>query len=70
MGLNPLQIHFSINSAEYLEYRTCASFNPVGLYVLTLFLKVKNVFSRSFFKKILALCMVSIQGHFIIKSGL
>ena len=30
-------------------------------------MKIKNVFSRSFFQKILPLCMVSIQEHFIIK---
>ena len=39
-----------------------------GLY--TPFLKAKNVYLRSFFCKILTLCMVSIQEGFIIKSGL
>ena len=41
-----------------------------GLYNFTSFLKTKHVFSRSFFRKILTLCTVSIQEHFIIKSEL
>ena len=36
----------------------------------THFLKVKNVFSRRFFQKIMPLCMVSIQEQFLIKSAL
>ena len=36
-----------------------------GLYTFTHFLKSKNVFSRGFFLKILALCMVSIQEWFL-----
>ena len=33
-------------------------------------MKSKSVFSRGFFLKIMALCMVSIQERFLIKSGL
>ena len=42
-------------------------FNPWFVYFFTQFLKSTNVFSRIFFLKILALCMVSIQERFLIK---
>ena len=38
--------------------------------LFTQVLKSKNIFSRGFFLKIQALCMVSIQERFLIKSGL
>ena len=41
-----------------------------GLYIFTHFLKSISFFSRSFFQKILLLCMVGIQEWFLIKSGL
>ena len=41
-----------------------------NLWFVYFLLKSKNVFSRGFFLKILALCMVSIQEQFLIKSGL
>ena len=42
-----------------------------GLYILNpLFEGQKHFFSRRFFRKILPLCMVSIQERFLIKSGL
>ena len=41
-----------------------------GLCIFYSLLTAKNVFSMSFFQKILPLCMVSIQERFVIKSGL
>ena len=43
-------------------HAVCIFFTP--------FWKAKNLFLRSFFHKILTLCMVSIQERFMIKSGL
>ena len=48
-------------------YRTRAIITR-GLYISTQLLKSKNIFSRGFFLKILALCMVSIQERLSIKS--
>ena len=42
-------------------HAVCIFFTP--------FWKAKNLFLRSFFHKILTLCMVSIQERFMIKSG-
>ena len=47
-----------------------APLQPAVFILFTHFLKSKNVFSRGFFLKTLALCMVSIQERFLIKSGL
>jgi hypothetical protein len=41
-----------------------------GLYSFYPLFKIQKVFSRGFFLKILALCMVSIQERLLIKSGL
>ena len=48
----------------------CAPLYPAVCILFTHFLKSKNVFSKGLFLKILALCMVSIQERFLIKSGL
>ena len=47
-----------------------APLKPTVCILFIHILKSKNVFSRDFFLKILALCMVSIQKRFLIKSGL
>ena len=54
--------HWSIHWIYWNPYAVCILF--------THFLMSKNVFSRGFFLEILALCMVSIQERFQIKSGL
>ena len=41
-----------------------------GLYIYYPIFEAKNVYLRSFFRKILSLRMVSIRERFIIKSGL
>ena len=41
-----------------------------GLYTFYSLFEVQKRFLRGFFLKILALCMVSIQERFLIKSGL
>ena len=55
----------------YLEIVPYAHhYNLQFVYFFTHFLKVKNVFSSSFFPQILPLCMVSIQQQFVIQSRL
>ena len=49
-------------------YRTLAIITS-GLYTFYPLFEVQKRFSRGFFLKILALCMVSIQERFLIKSG-
>ena len=60
-------LHFNCISEIYTVR---APLYPAVCIFFTHFLKAKNVFLRGFFHKILALCMVSIQERFLIKSGL
>ena len=54
---------------HFLSYRTRAIITR-GLYIFYPLFEGQKPFLRGFFHKILALCMVSIQERFLIKSGL
>ena len=58
-----------VRKIQRFEYRTRAIITR-GLYTFYPFLKAKKVFLRSFFRKFLTFCTVSIQERFIIKSEL
>ena len=57
-------VHFKKLSQVQIKILYARHYNPRFLYFKSHFLKVKNVFSRSFFQKILSLCIVSIQERF------
>ena len=60
---------WNIELGLMFDYRTRAIITR-GLYTFYPPFEVQKVFSRVFFLKLLALCMVSIQERFLIKSGL
>ena len=58
-----------LNLQKYYSNNVSRPFNP-QMYIFYSLFKVKKIFLRGFFCKILALCTFSIQERFLIKSGL